>query len=215
MTTPRTGVVLDLDGTLVDSVFHHVLAWDDAFQEAGFAVPLWRVHAAIGMGSKLLITWVLQQTRAELGETLQRLSDAHEQRFLDRAKALHATDGALDLLTDLEEREVPYVIATSSHGEMTDALVAALGRDDLDIITAEGSGASKPAPDQLLQACDHLGVEPGHATMVGDSPWDAEAAVRAGMRAVGVRCGGFAVPSLLEAGAVLVADDPRELLGRL
>lgn len=211
----RTGVLLDLDGTLVDSVYHHVLAWDEALRGAGFEVPLWRVHAAIGMGSTRLVSWVLGRPQAGLGDALGQVVDAHEQRFLARADTLRPTDGATDLLDDLAEREIPYLIITSSEGEMTDALVRALGRKDVDLMDSEDTSGSKPAPDPLLQACQRLGLDPAHATMVGDSPWDAEAAVRVGIRAVAVRCGGFATPSLTAAGAASVVDDPRQLVGRL
>lgn len=215
MADSRTGILLDLDGTLVDSVYHHVLAWDDAFRESGFVVPLWRVHAAIGMGTERLISWVLGRTEAELGEKVKAMSEAHEQRFLDRAESLSPTEGALRLLDDLADREVPYLVVTSSTGEMTAALLKALGRDDLPIMGGEDTPSTKPAPDPMLHACGELGIEPRLVTMVGDSPWDAEGAVRVGVRAVGLRTGGFATTSLKEAGCAVVVDDPRELLGRL
>ena len=98
---------------------------------------------------------------------------------------------------------------------MTDALVEAMGRKDLRLLVNDVSPGSKPDPDPLLAGCDELGVEPSRATMVGDSPWDAESAVRIGIRTVAVRTGGFAVAVLREAGAVVIADDPRELVGRL
>lgn len=215
MAQPRTGILLDLDGTLVDSVYHHVLAWDDAFRDAGFEVPLWRVHAGIGMGSSRLATWVLGQTASELGDALEQIVDAHEQHFLERADSLRPTRGALALLDDLDSRELPYLVVTSSQGEMTDALIKALGRENLPLLDNDDTPGSKPDPDPILAACDQLGVEPGLVTMVGDSPWDAEAAVRVGVRAVALRTGGFSSPSLAEAGAAVIADDPRDLLGRL
>jgi phosphoglycolate phosphatase-like HAD superfamily hydrolase len=215
MATNSTGVLLDLDGTLVDSVFHHVLAWDDAFREAGFDVPLWRVHAAIGMGSDRLVSWVLGRTQDDLGDALHRLTGAHERRFLARGGALRPTRGATALLDDLEGRGVPYLIVTSSEGEMTDALVEALGRKELNLLDSDDTSGSKPAPDPILQACRRLGVEAALTTMVGDSPWDAEAATRVGLRAVGLRCGGFSDEALTSAGASVVVDDPADLLGRL
>jgi HAD superfamily hydrolase (TIGR01549 family) len=215
MAEPSTGILLDLDGTLVDSVFQHVLAWDDAFRESDFDVPLWRVHAAIGMGSDRLVSWVLGRTEAELGSQLKAMTGAHEQRFVDRAGSLRPAEGARQLLDDLTERGVPYLVLTSSTGQMTDVLLDALGRDDLPILGGDDTPSTKPAPDPVLHACSELGIEPRLVTMVGDSPWDAEAAVRVGVRTVGVRTGGFATTSLKEAGCASVVDDPRELLGRL
>jgi HAD superfamily hydrolase (TIGR01509 family) len=204
-------VLLDLDGTLVDSVYHHVLAWDEALAGAGLAVPLWRIHAGIGMGGDRIVPWLLgRQT-----DRLEELEDAHTERFLARADTLRATDGALDLLDDLEARGVDFLIATSASGPTRKALLAALGREELPSVDADEVDSPKPAPDLLLAACAELGRDPSVVTLVGDSPWDAEAARRAGVRAIGVRCGGFAEADLRAAGAVDVARDPRELVGRL
>jgi len=215
MTIPRTGVLLDLDGTLVDSVFHHVLAWDDAFREHGLTVALWRVHTAIGMGSDRLVRWVLGQAAPQVGSRVDRIAKTHKERFLDRAGGLRPTNGARDLLADLEDRGVPYLIVTSASGPETEALLAALGRDDLPLANSDATEDTKPAAAPILQACAEIELEPRWATLVGDSPWDAEAAVLAGTRAAGVRCGGFSESALTAAGVTIVVDDPRHLIGRL
>ncbi|MPZ87701.1 MAG: HAD-IA family hydrolase [Nitriliruptorales bacterium] len=215
MTDIRSGVLLDLDGTLVDSVYHHVLAWDEAFSGLGLEVPLWRVHAAIGMGGDRLVPWVLGKASAELDDAVDDLKQRHEDRFLSRAAGLRATDGALALLADLEGRGVPFLVATSSSSRIVDALLAALGRQDVDVTHGDDVDTTKPSPDPVLQACVKLGVEPGNATMVGDSPWDAEAAARVGVRTIGLHCGGFSTDVLMSAGAIDVADHPRDLIGRL
>lgn len=203
-------VVLDLDGTLVDSVYHHVVAWGGALTDAGYDVPLWRIHTAVGMGSDRLLPWLLGEHVKEAGE----LSSDHKRRFLDFTDRLRPTRGAHALLDDLDERGVTYRIATSAGSEEREALLAALGRDVPHTDSGEVD-ASKPAPDLMLATCGALGVEPGHAVMVGDSPWDAESARRLGAQAVAVRCGGFADHLLLAAGATTLVDDPRELIGRL
>jgi HAD superfamily hydrolase (TIGR01509 family) len=213
MDIPRTGVVLDLDGTLVDSVYHHVLAWDEVFRTAGFAVEHWRIHRAVGMGGDRLVPWVLGRPAGAVdGEALQA---AHKEAFLARADALRPTPGARDLLADLDAREVPYTVATSSGEAIVKVLLAVLGREDLDLTSGDEVASSKPGPDLVLSACERLGIDPAHATMVGDSPWDAEAADRAGARAIGLLTGGFAESELTAAGAVLVAVSPSDLLGRL
>lgn len=204
-------VLLDLDGTLIDSVFQHVVAWSDAFKARGYEVAQWRIHMGIGMGGSRLVPWLLGRHVPDAED----LSDDHRRRFLDRADQLSATAGARELLDDLERREVAYLVATSAEAEVRAALLAALGREDLRTADADDVGSSKPAPDLLLTACAELGADPAHATLVGDSPWDAEAARRVGLRTIAVRCGGFGDGRLLSAGADAVVDDPGSLVGRL
>jgi len=215
MSDYRTGVLLDLDGTLVDSVFHHVLAWDEVLAERGFTVPLWRIHAAIGMGGDRLIPWVLGTSTKDLGDLIDELSDAEDERFVGSGDRLRACEGALGLLDDLKARGVPHIVASSASSKATPVLLDALGRSDVEIITGDDVDTTKPSPDPLLLASERLGVDPAHATLVGDSPWDAEAASRIGMRFFAVRCGGFDTARLTGAGANAVVDDPQALIGRL
>lgn len=213
MTIPdhRRPILLDLDGTLVDSVFHHVLAWDAALHAQDYEVPLWRIHAGIGMGSDRLVPWLLGRHV----DDATALSDGHEQRFLDQADRLRPTRGALALLEDLRQRGVEFVVATSARQSVRKALLDVLGSPDLPTTDADDVASSKPAPDLLLAAVATLDVPPEHATLVGDSPWDAEAARRVGLRSIAVRCGGFGDDRLRSAGAMAVVDDPQELVGRL
>lgn len=203
--------LLDLDGTLVDSVYQHVLAWQATLHSAGYDVPAWRIHGGIGMGSEKLVPWLLGRHVDELDE----LSDEHERRFLELADGLRPTRGAGALIDDLERRTVPFKVATSATGPVSDALLDALGRHDLATVNADAVDAPKPAPDLLLAACRDLGAEPARVTLVGDSPWDAEAARRAGLRALAVRTGGFSEATLRQAGADDVVGDPADLVARL
>lgn len=204
-------VLLDLDGTLVDSVFHHVIAWDGALRARGHHVPLWRIHASIGMGSQRLVPWLLGGHVPEASE----LSDDHERRFLSQAGDLRATPGARELVEDLCIRKVPFIVATSATAAVREALLEALHCGDLETSDADDVSSPKPAPDLLLQACAALDVRPTDAVLIGDSPWDADAAQRVGMRTLAVRCGGFGEDLLRGAGAFDVVDDPRALIGRL
>ena len=204
-------VLLDLDGTLVDSVFHHVLAWDRALTDHGYTVPMWRIHAGIGMGSDRNLLWWLGREVPEA----EALSASHDRRFLAWADRLRPTEGARELIEDLEARAVPFVIATSAGTEEREALLAALGRDDLPITGANDVASSKPAADLLEAAAKVVKADLDQATMIGDSPWDAEAADRLGVRMIALRCGGFGDDRLLSAGAYEVVDDPRALIGRL
>ncbi len=206
-------VLLDLDGTLVDSVFLHVMAWDEAFREHGYDVPLWRIHASIGMGSFRLIPWLVGRQVEEAEE----ISAMHRQRFLDRAEHLRPTNGAEALLEDLETRQVPFLLSTSAPTDVREALLEVLGRTDLEERTTDAGDvpSAKPAPHLLWQSAADLGVDIAQSTLVGDSPWDAEAAHRIGLRTIAVRCGGFGDDRLRSAGAYDVVDDPRALVGRL
>ncbi len=204
-------VLLDLDGTLVDSVFFHVIAWDEAFRQHGYDVPLWRIHASIGMGSFRLIPWLVGRHVEEAED----ISAMHRQRFLDRAEQLRPTNGAQALLEDLEARMVPFLLSTSAPTDVREALLEVLGRPDLETTDAGDVPSAKPAPHLLRESAAELGVEIAQATLVGDSPWDAEAAHRIGLRTIAVRCGGFGDERLRSAGAYDVVDDPRALIGRL
>lgn len=209
--TPTSGILLDLDGTLVDSVYQHVVAWHEAFVEAGYDVPQWRIHAGIGMGSERIVPWLL----GGHVDDAEDLTAGHKRRFLDRTDTLRRTDGALELIDDLERREVAFIISTSAGAEERKALLAVLGREDLPFTDSSGVDSSKPAPDLLLASCTEAGIDPARAIMIGDSTWDALAAGRAGMQAIAVRCGGFGDAALLGAGAKRVVDAPRDLVGQL
>lgn len=208
---PTAGVLLDLDGTLVDSVYQHVVAWHEALQAAGHDVPQWRIHAGIGMGGDRIVPWLLG------GHTddAKALRDDHKRRFLARADTLERTAGARELLDDLEEREVPYIVATSAGSEEREALLEVLGRPDVAYTDSDDVASSKPAPDLLLSSCTQAGIDPAQAVMVGDATWDALAAGRAGIRAIAVRCGGFGDDALAGAGAQRIVDAPRDLIGQL
>jgi HAD superfamily hydrolase (TIGR01509 family) len=208
---PTFGVLLDLDGTLVDSVYAHVTAWQEAFRAAGYDVPGYRIHAAIGMGSDRLVPWLL----GGHVDATDDLSNDHTRRFLDRVDTLRPTPGARAFLDDLERREVPFIVSTSASGDEREALLEVLGRHDLPATDADAVGSSKPAPDLLLASCRSAGFDPATTLMVGDAPWDAHAATRVGIRPIAVRCGGFGDDALAGAGAVRIVDAPRDLIGQL
>lgn len=210
----QQAIVIDLDGTLVDSVHHHVTAWHRALVAHGYDdVPMVRVHAGIGMGGDRLVPWLLGgPVEAEVQE---ELSERHAMLFRQIADDLRPTRGARALLDDLTHRDVPHVVATSAGPRERRILLGALGREDLPVVDSGDVARSKPAPDLLVAACDHLGIPPTEAVMIGDSPWDAHAATRAGMPCVLVRCGGFDEAALREAAPVRVVDAPADLVAQL
>lgn len=211
-TTDDSAVVLDLDGTLVDSLYVHVEAWDAAFAQAGRPQPMWRIHRAIGLGSDRLVAHLLAEVPP--ADLLAHLVDGHRTRFLDRAADLRPTRGAVDLLADLADRTVPTVVATSAGGAEREALMAVLGDPEIAVTDQSSAEDSKPGPAPLLQAARDLPDGPS-IVVVGDTVWDGQAARRAGARFIGVRCGGFGDAELREAGADLIADDPAGLIGLL
>lgn len=211
MTSNSYAVILDLDGTLVDSVYHHVLAWDRALRQYRLQVPLRRVHAGIGLGGDRLVPWLLGGHT----EDAKSIIEAHSDIFAEYADVLRPTEGARELLEDLEKRGVAHLIATSAGQQTREVLLSALGREDLETTDGGDVESSKPAPDLLEQACSRLEVAPQNAIIVGDSAWDARAARRLGMAAIAVRCGGVADADLLRAGAQDVVDAPRDLVARL
>ena len=207
----RFGVVLDLDGTLVDSVYHHVLAWDRALTDHGHHVPLNRIHRGVGLGGSRLVTWLL----GGAPDGLDAITDTHEELFLEQRHRLRPTVGATALLEDLERRDVPTVIATSAQTAIREALLDALGDPQLPATDADAVDDAKPAADLLVEACRQIEVEPEHVVLVGDSPWDVAAARRVGMQMIAVRTGGFGDSALIARGPATVVDTPVDLVATL
>lgn len=206
-------VILDLDGTLVDSVHHHVAAWQRALVREGLDVPMERIHAGIGMGGDRLVPWMLGGHVDD--DVAERVSTTHGELFRAVAEDLRPTPGAPELLDDLAARGVPHVVATSAGADDRAVLLEALGRPDLEVVDSDDVATSKPAPDLLTAACDRLGVAPTDAVMVGDAPWDSWAAARVGMPCILVRSGAFGDARLREAAPLRVVDSPRELVAQL
>lgn len=207
----RFGVVLDIDGTLVDSVYHHVLAWDRALSAHGHQVSLRDIHAGIGIGSSRLATWLL----GGVPDDVDAITDEHTRLFLEQRDRLRATRGAVALLDDLDRRGVPVVLATSASSDERAALLEVLGDPDLPLTDADAVDAAKPAADLLLTACGKIDVEPANAVMVGDSPWDVAAARRVGAQMISVRTGGFGDAALTARGPTMIVDDPAQLIATL
>ena len=206
----KQGVLLDLDGTLVDSVYHHVRIWYEVLQSAGHAVEHWKVHRAIGMSSKRLVPWLAGTPDVDT----ESLAQEHECRFLECASKLIPTQGALALLDDLAMRKVPHHVVTSAAPAVRRALFEALGRE-LPTTDAGADAPTKPAANPILSGASALGIPAERLTFVGDSVWDGEAARRASVHFIAVRCGGFADAMLLQSGALWVENAPRDLIGRL
>lgn len=215
-------VVFDLDGTLIDSVYHHVLAWQRAFSDVlgdEHTPDASRLHGLIGLGAAGLVHHIerslgLGPLGAERVASIQR---AHAEAFA-RMPRVSATRGAVALLASLRARNVAVAIATSGVATGVARVLSDSGLAEvtagIDLVTGSDIAHPKPAPESFQRAAQALG-EPASACMVvGDSRWDMIAARRAGMVGIGVRCGGQAPETLHSAGAVLVLDDPMAILER-
>jgi HAD superfamily hydrolase (TIGR01509 family) len=208
------GVIFDVDGTLVDSNDAHARAWVEALEESGRTVPFDRVRALIGMGGdKLLPAAASVSADSAEGEAVSRRRGAiFRERYLPH---LRAFDGARALVEDLKSRGLRIGVASSAEERDLRPLLEIAGAADLLDARTSGDDAarSKPDPDIVAAALARLGCAAGEAIMVGDTPYDVEAALGAGLDCIGLRCGGWSDQGL--ALAVAVYDGPRDLLRRV
>ncbi|MFC8224240.1 HAD family hydrolase [Streptomyces sp. NPDC057287] len=207
--------IFDVDGTLTDTNHLHVVAWWEAFRQAGHAVTMADIHRAIGLGSGDLIERLLGARRDE--EQDAAISSAHTVLYGTYFDRLPAFEGAGDLLRTLARSDWRVVLATSASGPELEALRRAVDADDAIWRTASSDDVAegKPSPEPVRLACELAGVGPGQAVFVGDSVWDMKAAARAGVRSVALLSGGIPRADLEQAGAGQVYQDAADLLARL
>ena len=213
----RQAVLFDLDGTLVDSVYQHVLAWRDALDAEGIELPVWGIHRKVGMSGGLFARALLRETGAPLDvEQAERLQHLHEDAFARYAHGVRPLPGARALLERLTALGVPWAIATSGRRPRATAGVRLLEvADQAPLVTHDEVRYAKPDPDLFLAAAESLGVAIDDAIVVGDSVWDLLAARRARALGVGLLSGGYGREELERAGAFRVYEDPADLLDHL
>jgi len=213
---PAPSFLFDLDGTLIDSVYQHVLAWRAALSRLDIDLSVWRIHRRIGMSGGLFVSALLRETGRTLSaDDIALLQRAHGEEYLARADSVRPLPGAADLLAALTEQKVPWAIATSGYRATAASALDLLGLpEDAPMITRDMVRRAKPDPDLFLAAAARLGVQPRHAWVVGDSVWDLLAARRAGALGIGVLSGGYGREELERAGAYRVYSDPADLLAR-
>ncbi len=217
-TRQQTAFLFDLDGTLVDSVYQHVLAWHQALQGDGIELSVWRIHRKIGMSGGLFTNMLLRETGIEFSpERVERLQNAHAEAYRRVSRDVRPLPGARELLDALTEGGIPWAIATSGRMESAAPVLATLGVDPRRtvVITRDEVRFAKPDPDLFLAAAERLGVPVEHASVVGDSVWDMLAARRARALGIGLLSGGYGVEELERAGAYRVSEDPADLLKQL
>jgi HAD superfamily hydrolase (TIGR01549 family) len=215
MSSQQTAFLLDLDGTLVDSVYQHVLAWHEALNAEGIELSIWRIHRKIGMSGGLFTNMLLRETGLEIEpervDRLQRIHAGAFARYCERAKPL---PGAAELLAYLRSVDIPFAIATSGRMETARFSLNELGvdLDKVPVTTRDQVTHGKPDPDLFISAADRLGISIETATVVGDSVWDMLAARRARALGIGLLSGGYGREELERAGAYRVYEDPADLL---
>ncbi|MFC2254979.1 HAD family hydrolase [Labrys portucalensis] len=207
--------LFDLDGTLVDSVYQHVLAWKEALDAEGIRLSVWRIHRKIGMSGGLFTNQLLRETGLDISEErVDRLRKNHAASYRRYGSSIHPLPGARELLDWLTQANIPWAIATSGRMETAAVNLAALGVDPdrSPVVTRDQVKYAKPDPDLFLAAAERLGVPIENAIVVGDSIWDMLAAVRCKALGVGLLSGGYGPDELRDAGAIRVYDDPLDLL---
>ncbi|HEY4026085.1 MAG TPA: HAD family hydrolase [Candidatus Dormibacteraeota bacterium] len=208
----RPAVLFDLDGTLVDSVYQHVLAWRQALAAQDIDLSVWRIHRRIGMSGGLLVNALLRETGRDLGpEDVRRLQSTHAHAFAELLPQVRPLPGAVTLLHRLTQLGIPWAVATSgSRGSAIPALDL-LGVVPDVVVTREEVPYAKPDPHLFLAAAHRLGVDIEESIVVGDSAWDMLAAQRARALGVGVLSGGYGREELERAGAFRVYEDTADL----
>ncbi|MFG1952848.1 HAD family hydrolase [Micromonospora sp. NPDC048830] len=209
------GVLLDVDGTLVDTTYLHTVSWWEALRQADRPVPMALIHRSIGMGSDNLLDHLLGRERDRSADA--RLRDAHDSLYAEYWQRLTPLPRAADLLRALAARGLRVVLATSAAEHEVGALRRALAADDVidEVTSSADADRSKPAPDILVAALEQSGLEASRVVFVGDSVWDVAAAGKLNIPCVGLTCGGTSRGELAGAGAVAVYDDPAALLDAL
>jgi HAD superfamily hydrolase (TIGR01509 family) len=212
MTAPA--VLFDIDGTLIDSNYLHVHAWQRAFSEEGFDVESWRIHRLIGMDGSALLDNLLPDASEEAAD---RVKELNSRFYMELTGLLRPLPGALRLLDDVAAMGLQVVLATSAPEDELAALRKVLKRDDVDsaITSSDDVDTAKPEPGIVEVALKRADVPAERAVFVGDAVWDVRAAKRAGVTCVGVESGGIDRCALEAEGAVAVYANPQDLLDHL
>jgi HAD superfamily hydrolase (TIGR01549 family) len=213
----RTAFLFDLDGTLVDSVYQHVLAWREAIASLGIDLAVWTIHRRIGMSGGLMANALLRETgHVVTPDEAARLARIHADAYARMADQVRPLPGARDLLHHLTEAGVPWAIATSGKRDSAKPTLEKLGIESVvPVVTRDQVDHAKPDPDLFLAAAERVGIPITDCVVVGDSIWDLLAARRARALGVGLLSGGYGQDELERAGAYRVYQDPADLLRHL
>jgi len=210
--------LFDLDGTLVDSVYQHVLAWKEALDAEGIDISVWRIHRKIGMSGGLFTNQLVRETGVPIDEERgERLRARHARAYQRMGDHIRPLPGARDLIAWLSSVGIPWAIATSGRMETAAVNLRALGvdPDKYPVVTRDQVKYAKPDPDLFIAAAERLGAPIETAIVVGDSIWDMLAAARCRALGVGLLCGGYGAEELQKATAFRVYEDPADMLAHI
>ncbi len=212
-----SALLFDLDGTLVDSVYQHVLAWREALERIGTRLSVWRIHRRIGMSGGLLVNALLRETGRAITEAdAASLQKWHAEAYAKLSSQVRPLPGAIELLSCLSEGRIPFAIATSGSIESAAPALEKLSLDpSVPVVTRDQVRHAKPDPDLFLAAAERLGVSIHDSIVVGDSVWDLLAARWARALGVGLASGGYGPDELERAGAYRTYEDPLDLMNHL
>jgi HAD superfamily hydrolase (TIGR01509 family) len=213
MNRAQRALIFDLDGTLVDTVYAHVFAWQRAFAELGLPIDGWRIHRRIGMSGGLFARAAAREIgRPFSNKEADAIQLRHGELYREMLPERRPLPGAVELLAELRKEGIPHGIATSGRRPEIDASLEALGVGDETVVVERGHvDRAKPEPDLFLTCAERIGIPPTDCYVVGDAVWDLLAARRAGMLSVGLLSGGYGEDELTRAGAFLVYRDAAEL----
>jgi len=207
--------ILDIDGTLVDTNYHHAIAWFRAFRAHGIALAMWRIHRHIGMGGDQLVGALTdEQTERELGDRIREDEKRFYQELIDEVEPMRA---ARRLIEEVRRRGHTVILASSAKSDEVDHYLDLLDARELanGWTTSGDVEATKPEPDLVNAALECASADASDAVMVGDTPWDVHAAESAGVPTIAVRTGGFGVDELREAGAAAIFESVEDLVTNL
>ncbi len=214
--TEAPAFVFDLDGTLVDSVYQHVISWQAALREIGLEMSVWRIHRKVGMSGGLFVRGVLRETGHDLTEEdVARLQDSHATHYRDQIDQIRPLPGARELLAHLTRNGIRWAIATSGRRSGAEPMLEKLGVPRAALVTRDEVRWAKPDPDLFLAGAELLGAAPAECVVVGDSVWDMLSARRAAALGVGLLSGGYGQEELERAHAFRVYADPADLLSHV
>ena len=210
-------LLFDLDGTLADTVYEHVIAWKEAFQKHKVDVQAWKIHRYIGISGKLLVRGIFRDAGRNVSESqLEKLEGLHKKAYEKRLRGIRLLPGARELLAELTRQQIRWAVASSGDKKPVNFITKKLGVPEaVPVITGQHVEKAKPEPDVFLTAAEELGVKLEDCIVIGDSVWDLLAARRAGALAVGLLSGGYGREELVRAGAYRVYSNPAELLDHL
>ena len=210
-------LLLDLDGTLIDSVYEHVMAWREALEEAEIRLPNWKIHRRIGTSGRLFLPTLLRELGQKIGtEEIRSIEKIRGALFAKKIPEIRIQPGAREFLEYLDRAGIRWALATTGERHQVEKLLENFRIPArVPIITGDDVGTAKPSPDSFVIAAQRLGVSGPDSIVIGDSPWDLLAAQRMKALSVGLLCGGYAESELERAGAYRVYEDPADLLAHI